>query len=105
VLKISFREILFGVSATVAFVGCTSADVESANDSIAAMTDGKADSVSTAALPSNVVPLTIDPSSPGQDIPAISVTVCVPGTKTCQTIPHIEVDTASTGLRIYAAEH
>jgi Protein of unknown function (DUF3443) len=54
------------------------------------------------ALP-NVVPLTIDSSSPGQDIPAIRVTVCIPGTKSCQTLDHIEVDTASTGLRIYSA--
>jgi hypothetical protein len=29
-----------------------------------------------------------------------SVTVCVPGTTTCQTIDHIEVDTGSFGLRI-----
>jgi hypothetical protein len=30
----------------------------------------------------------------------VSVKVCVPGTMTCQTIDHIEVDTGSTGLRL-----
>ena len=31
-----------------------------------------------------------------------SVTVCVPGTTSCQTIDHIQVDTGSYGLRILA---
>ncbi len=30
----------------------------------------------------------------------VSVTLCVPGTQTCQTIDHVMVDTGSTGLRI-----
>ncbi|HWZ61701.1 MAG TPA: DUF3443 family protein [Steroidobacteraceae bacterium] len=34
------------------------------------------------------------------NIPYISVTVCQPGTSTCQTIDNIEVDTGSAGLRI-----
>jgi hypothetical protein len=61
--------------------------------------DVEADSALTAP---NVTALTIDATS-GSDMTMISVTVCVPGTSTCQTIPHIQVDTASTGLRIYAA--
>jgi len=32
-----------------------------------------------------------------------SVTVCVPGTQTCQTIPNVMVDTGSTGLRLLAS--
>jgi hypothetical protein len=32
----------------------------------------------------------------------VTVTVCLPGTSTCQTIDHIEVDTGSSGLRILA---
>lgn len=35
-----------------------------------------------------------------EDVPFISVTVCVPGTPTCQIIDHVEVDTGSEGLRI-----
>src|ERR1700736_1137304 len=31
------------------------------------------------------------------------VTVCVPGTSTCQDIDHIQVDTGSSGLRILAS--
>ncbi len=34
--------------------------------------------------------------------PYVSVTICVPGTSSCQTIDHILVDTGSYGLRIIA---
>lgn len=34
------------------------------------------------------------------NIPTVSVTVCAPGTTTCQTISNIQVDTGSYGLRI-----
>jgi hypothetical protein len=34
------------------------------------------------------------------NIPSISVTVCVPGTTSCQTIDHVQVDTGSAGLRL-----
>lgn len=30
----------------------------------------------------------------------VSVTICAPGTSTCQTIDHVEVDTGSVGLRL-----
>ena len=33
----------------------------------------------------------------------VSVTLCAPGTSTCQTIDHVQVDTGSTGLRIVQA--
>jgi hypothetical protein len=33
----------------------------------------------------------------------VSVTVCVPGTSTCQTIPYVLVDTGSFGLRIVSS--
>ncbi len=33
----------------------------------------------------------------------VSVTVCVPGATTCQTIDHVEVDTGSVGLRILSS--
>jgi hypothetical protein len=32
-----------------------------------------------------------------------SVTVCVPGTSTCQTVPNVLVDTGSTGLRLLSS--
>ncbi|MGC8500145.1 MAG: DUF3443 family protein [Leptospirillia bacterium] len=34
------------------------------------------------------------------NIPTVSVTLCVPGTSTCQTVGNILLDTASVGLRI-----
>ena len=33
-----------------------------------------------------------------------TVTICVPGTASCQTIDHVTVDTGSTGLRILASQ-
>jgi hypothetical protein len=60
---------------------------------------------------SNVQPVTVDSGPPvvaNSSTPAVntlytSVIVCVPGTSTCQTIDHIQVDTGSTGLRIIAS--
>lgn len=51
---------------------------------------------------SNVAPLIVDagPKALGVNLPSVTVTFCVPGTTTCQTIDHILVDTGSTGLRI-----
>ena len=52
----------------------------------------------------NVAPLIVDagPAQAGVNLPSVTVTICVPGTTTCQTINHILVDTGSTGLRIVA---
>src|SRR5215469_15188254 len=54
----------------------------------------------------NVVPLTVDagPTSTIQsDMAFASVTVCMPGTSTCQTIDHVQVDTGSEGLRLVSS--
>lgn len=54
---------------------------------------------------SNVVPVKVDsgPAASGRNInvPYVSVTVCQPGTTTCQTIDHVMVDTGSYGLRLF----
>ena len=59
----------------------------------------------------NVQPVIVDvgPLVNGQpvgdvDILFTTVTICVPGTATCQTIDHIAVDTGSTGVRILASQ-
>jgi hypothetical protein len=60
---------------------------------------------------SNVQVVTVDsgPSvvanstSPAVNTLYTSVLVCTPGTSTCQTIDHIQVDTGSSGLRILAS--
>ncbi len=55
----------------------------------------------------NVQPVVVDsgPSVNGQPIGAndelfTTVTICVPGTSTCQSIDHVLVDTGSSGLRL-----
>ena len=55
-------------------------------------------------LAANQVPLVAE-SGPGNAFNRafVSVTVCIPGTTTCQTVDHVIVDTASTGLRLYAS--
>ena len=53
---------------------------------------------------SNVASVVVDagPSNDSVNTLFTSVTLCVPGTTTCQTIDHIQIDTASIGLRILA---
>ena len=53
----------------------------------------------------NVQAITVSLSGPtGQfrNMVMTSVTVCVPGTGACQTIPNVQVDTGSCGLRLLA---
>jgi len=54
---------------------------------------------------SNVAPMLIDAGSAALtfNLPSVSVTICAPGTANCQTIDHILVDTASSGLRIFSS--
>jgi Protein of unknown function (DUF3443) len=40
----------------------------------------------------------------GNDVLYTTVTICVPGTATCQSIDHVQVDTGSTGLRLLASQ-
>ncbi len=54
---------------------------------------------------SNVASIEVDTGPPASGVlyangAFVSVTVCVPGTSTCQTIPYILVDTGSYGLRL-----
>lgn len=53
----------------------------------------------------NVVTVTLDGGTNGQafNMPFVDVTVCVPGTATCQRIDHVLVDTGSFGLRLAAS--
>jgi len=53
---------------------------------------------------SNQVAITVNQGLDGAvDTPNVSVTICVPGTATCQTIPNVLVDTGSFGLRLFAS--
>jgi hypothetical protein len=55
--------------------------------------------------PGNVLPVTVDgalcSANSYSNKPCISVTVCTPGTSSCQTINDILLDTGSSGLRIF----
>ena len=69
-----------------------------------------APSASTPANPaSNAIPITVENwqcnGTPVGNVntPYVSVTVCQPGTTTCQTIDHVLLDTGSFGLRILAS--
>ena len=54
----------------------------------------------------NVAQLIVD-AGPGGigtvDLAFTTVTVCMPGTTTCQTIDHVQVDTGSEGLRVLSS--
>jgi hypothetical protein len=67
---------------------------------------GSLSAASSAPTGSNVAGIVVDagPTSTSPDVNTLftTVTVCVPGTASCQTIDHIQVDTASYGLRILA---
>jgi hypothetical protein len=58
-----------------------------------------------APLASNSVPVTVEagPSGSGRhiNVPYVDVTICKPGTNTCQTISHVLLDTGSYGLRVF----
>ena len=71
---------------------------------------GGGDVASTPSLPplvtsagaQNYVPVTVEAAlNLNVNIPTVSVTLCEPGTNTCQTIDRIQVDTGSIGLRVF----
>src|ERR1700710_1991156 len=71
--------------------GCSSGGVSS----------GMPNAQPIASTASNTVPITVGPGAQNfVNIPNVSVTVCAPGTSTCQTINNIQVDTGSYGLRL-----
>jgi hypothetical protein len=52
----------------------------------------------------NTAPITVGPGVANViNIPTVTVTVCVPGTTSCQAIPNVQVDTGSYGLRIVSS--
>lgn len=58
--------------------------------------------VTTSGAVPNVAPLTVDggPTGDSTNLAFVSVTICEPGTTTCQTVDDVQVDTGSEGLRI-----
>ena len=69
----------------------------------AAPASAPANTVAQSTTP-NVQPITVAQIATGtRNMLQTSVTICVPGTNTCQTINNIQVDTGSQGLRILAS--
>jgi hypothetical protein len=69
---------------------------------------GTAAVIVSTALTGNVQPIVVDAGPEPQtfidaDEAFTSVTICVHGTSTCQTIDHIQVDTGSVGLRLISS--
>ncbi|MDP9045427.1 MAG: DUF3443 domain-containing protein [Pseudomonadota bacterium] len=64
---------------------------------------GGGDTTSTST--NNVAAVTVDAGLTGRFVNVVttSVTLCVPGTTNCQTIPNVLVDTGSSGLRLLAS--
>jgi hypothetical protein len=59
----------------------------------------------TPSASSNIQAVTVNGGVAGQvpNMVLTSVTICVPGTIVCQTIPNVQVDTGSSGLRLLAS--
>ncbi len=59
----------------------------------------------TPSTASNVAAVVVDPGPAGNYTNGlfVTVTVCVPGTTTCQSIDHVLVDTGSEGLRVLSS--
>jgi hypothetical protein len=66
---------------------------------------GSSNSSSAPAAATNVATISVDSGiSNVPNMPFVSVTVCTPGTSSCQTIDHVLVDTGSWGLRVFASQ-
>jgi hypothetical protein len=54
----------------------------------------------------NTVPIVVNGGPANNTVDGLyaSVTICVPGTSSCQTIDEVQVDTGSTGLRLLASQ-
>ncbi len=100
------------VAVTAALVACggggddngSSASSSSSSQSGSSGTSSGSSSSSSATGAGNVVPVTVAYGAEGvQNMPTVSLTVCAPGTSTCQVIPNVLLDTASYGLRLVSS--
>jgi uncharacterized protein DUF3443 len=93
------------LSVSVLLAACGGGGGDSGNSSVGSSGGGGASGMPNAqpiaATASNTVPITVGPGAQNfVNIPNVSVTVCAPGTTTCQTINNIQLDTGSYGLRL-----
>ena len=94
------------VTFTPVAAGSTSASLSVASNAAGSPATVALSGTGTAAA-TNALAITIDSGPPGistANIAYATVTVCTPGTSQCTSIDHIQVDTASFGLRLFASE-
>jgi Protein of unknown function (DUF3443) len=93
-LRIALRG-CFGIALCAGMVSCGGS-----GDGLGSSSSGSG----TVAPANNVVSVTVSggPSNNALNVLYTTVTVCLPGTSTCQAIDNIQVDTGSYGLRILA---
>ena len=95
------------LSLLLALAACGGGDGSSGTTAVVPVTPVVAPPASSAA---NVATLVVDNGPAAlavgpkgyvsDNVAFVTITICVPGTTTCQTIDHVEVDTGSVGLRI-----
>lgn len=92
-------ELLLAAPVLALIAGCGGSEPASASAPVAApVTHALADAV-------NVLPVTVNGSLCSQDSysnkPCVQITICVPGTATCQVVDDVLLDTGSYGVRIF----
>jgi hypothetical protein len=96
---------LAALFAAAQLAGCGGGGGGSAPAPAPAPAPSTSQSPAPAPLAANAVQVTVDKGADGTafNSPFVSVTVCAPGTTTCQTVDHVLVDTGSYGLRLAAS--
>jgi len=97
-----------GASGTLGPVTDGGTSTGSSSGGSSTSSSGATDSDGGAAVGTNTVPVVVNngPSAAGgsNNVPFVTVTVCVPGSSTdCATIDFVSVDTGSSGLRLIAS--
>jgi hypothetical protein len=103
--RVRWRDLAAAAATAVLFMSLAACSGSSGGSSTSTTT------TTTTTPVNNVQPVIVDagPSVGGEpvgypDTLYTTVTICVPGTSTCQSIDHVLVDTGSSGLRILASE-
>jgi Protein of unknown function (DUF3443)/Abnormal spindle-like microcephaly-assoc'd, ASPM-SPD-2-Hydin len=96
------------VTFTPAAVGTSSASVSVATNAAGSPASVALSGTGTAVTAANSFPITVDQGPAGittANVAYATITICTPGnTAQCTTIDHIQVDTGSYGLRLFASE-
>jgi len=94
-------QILCSIGVSISIISCGGDNSNTTNSS---QTSSKIVDHESVVLAANSLSVTVA-AGPGANpnIPYVSVTVCEPGTYNCKTIHNIQIDTGSSGLRIFAS--